>query len=125
MSVGDLLLLARKVTINLVNSATWDTTILYEWIVPTAKRWFVMGGMINRDVNATVTVDAVDASDNSYFNLLAEAAATGVHEWPDVGKINWPHAPLILDPTEKIRFAFGVAQGATAYLRGMVLEIDI
>lgn len=126
MNIADQLHYAKKVQLYLLNATTtWDTTILYSWIVPAAKRWFIMGGMINRDASATVNVDLVDAANRSFNNLLSESAATGIHEWPDKLKTNFDPMPRILDAGEKIRFAFGAAQSTAAYISGWVLEIDV
>ncbi|GAH92587.1 unnamed protein product [marine sediment metagenome] len=123
--IWDMLAFAEKVNLRLLNSSTWDSTTEHEWKVPAGKRWFIYGGMVNRSDSATLIIEYRDTGDNLMMRLVSESAATGPFSWPESSYKVWTGLPLILDPGEHIRFTFGVAQGAAAYITGVALEANV
>lgn len=101
----------------------WTSTTTYVVEVPTGKRWVVLGGVINRDANATAQCFLYDSSDNIIGVLASEGASTGLTTFPtssyQIGT-SW-----ILDAGEYVKTTFGAAQGANAYHTFVVLEMDV
>lgn len=128
MNNSDLLTLARKVNNYEIDpvgglKVLWIDTTHFTGTVPLYKRWIVLGGIINRNVNSTVIVALRDVSNNTITHLLDEPAATGLKVYPEsdfqIGR-DW-----ILDPGEDFYMLFGVAQDAGSYANCVVLEVNI
>lgn len=125
----DLLTVARVIT-NYEKDATggttrWPDTTHYKVTVPPGKRWFVWGGVVNRDASQTVAIWVKDSSDNVLFQMAAYSAATGPTPYPIevyVGKIV---LPIPMDAGTYIEMIFGGAQSTAAYASCIVSEIDI
>lgn len=122
---------ARKIN-NWEDDATsgtlWTSTTTFDVVVPTGKRWFVIGGQITRSDSDALTVRAYDTSDEIIFQIASQAAATGVTAWPDaLGAVAVATAKpfYVLDEGEYIRIYFAGAQGATAEASCVVLEVDM
>lgn len=128
---AELLTVAKKLN-NYEDDATsgtlWTSTQTFEVVVPTDKRWFVLGGQVTRDVSSTVIITARDAADKIITMIYSAGAGTGTNAWPNTvaSASTYPFAvPLILEAGEYIYMAFGTAQGATAHASCMVLEVDV
>lgn len=125
--VASVLTLARKLN-HFEEDATaggthWLDTTHYRVVVPAKKRWFVLGGQVDRDVSATVNTGVFDSSDNQIGKLMDDAAGTGLVSFPEDSY--FIGTPWILDAGEYIESVFGVAQGASATHSCVVLEVDI
>ena len=106
----------------------WIDTQNFKCVVPTGKRWFVIGGASNRDVNAASSVKFYTASDELLHTVDSQAAGTGITGWPQpVGNAgNYSGGQfIVLDAGEYINVYFAVAQGASAYASCVVLEVDL
>jgi len=101
----------------------WDDTTHYIATVPAGKRWILLGGVINRDVSATVKAYARDVSGNIILKMGDEAAGTGYSHYPETAF--WIGTPLVLDSSEDVYLQFNVAQGGSAWATCVVLEVSI
>jgi len=122
------LTLARKINNRKLSSATWTSTTQHKFICPAGKRWFVLYGMISRDVSSTITVRVYDSSDAQILNLEEATAATGSSVWPNLSGLNEVDGgayPIILDAGEYVSIGFGTAQSTVAWITCVVLEVDI
>ena len=125
--IADLLVFARKVdNYELYSGAgtCWLSTTLYKAIVPAAKRWFLFGGIINRNVNSTLTCRVWNASANAILGLASEAAGTGFTAYPNASYLG-PRFPFPLDTGDNVQIAFGTAQDVGSYASCVVLEVDV
>ncbi|GAI69232.1 unnamed protein product [marine sediment metagenome] len=128
MNIIELLAIARKVD-NYENDPVaglkvlWTSTTVFQATCPAGKRWFLLGGYIDRDVAATCVVRIRDSAAN-FLRSLSDAAASTVriplieNEFAQTGI-------FILDPGDYVHVYFGVAQGAAAFASCQVLEVDI
>lgn len=129
MILAELLTVAKLVT-NYEKDATgvttrWPDTTHYKVTVPSGKRWFFIGGIVNRTVSATVTVWVKDSSNNVLYQIDSKAAATGPLPYPSGTTYMIGNYPFPMDDGTYIEMIFGVAQDANAYASCMVLEVDI
>lgn len=127
MNYSEILTLGRKINNRLLDSSTWLTTSTHKFVVPTGKRWFVLGGIVNRSDAATLEIKVADTSDLTIDYIDTQAAGTGITAWPNDtvdAKISTSY-PKILDAGERISLVFGAAQGATAYISCIVIEVNI
>lgn len=94
--------------------------------VPVGKRWFLFGGLASRSQNATVLVDIYNENDKFLLRLLTEAAAADIAIYPEA--IAPQAAPQWLGLPMKagwyVKFSFGAAQDANAFVTAIVLEVD-
>ncbi|GAH94804.1 unnamed protein product [marine sediment metagenome] len=124
MSVPDLLTVARKLN-NYAEDATagglWTDTTHYRVTVPTGKRWFLLGGNIDRDVSATIGTWVFDSAGNQIGILLSEAAETTVVAFPETV---FEVPKFVLDAGEYIESFFGAAQSTAAFHSCIVLEVN-
>ena len=104
-------------------SAFSESVLEHRATVPAAKRWFLTGGIINRDASETVQVYVKDASDQIIHWLSTKSAATGSHAWPEQA-LHPATKLIVMDPGWYVQFLFGGNQGAGAYLSCAALEID-
>lgn len=129
MNLIDLLVAGKKVN-NYEADATggtlWVDTTHFKCVVPLGRRWFVLGGIINRSDSGTAITRYYDAADKVLYQADFLNAATGVSAWPNtvastgVGNV----APwFILDEGEYVETLYGAAQGATAYQSCVVIEV--
>ncbi len=110
-------------TDNAATNEKFTSTTVQDYIVPAGKRWFVIGGNINRDASQTVTVDFYDSSDNRILRGDSRGAGTGITEWPSA---NYDaYFPVPLDAGEYVKLTFGGAQGAAAWATCVVLEVNV
>ena len=128
----DLLTLAKKIDNYEIDAtggtARWTTDKIYKNVVPAGKRWFVMGGVVNRDVASTFTVRIYNSGDKIVQHLDTQSAATGLSSWPsnvasaavDAGA--WPKP---LDAGDYVQVTFATSQTAGAYASCVVLEVDV
>jgi len=126
----------RKVN-NFVEDATdhgagnlkWDSTTVCTLTVPDGKRWYLIGGTTYRDQAATVSVIVYDNDDKPILPLMYDSAGTGRRGFPHSDAYSASEAfkaiPCILDQGEYIKFEFGAAQDAVAYVTALVMEGDV
>lgn len=122
----ELLTLAKKhnnYAVDATGGGLWVNTTHYIAEVPASKRWFVLGGVINRAVSSTVYVISRDTADKEIIRHLDEGAATGLKTWPEADFSSGN--PIILDASEQIYMHFGTAQDASSYATCIVLEVDV
>lgn len=111
-------------TDNAATNLKWDSTTVQTYTVPTGKRWFFFGGIVYRDVNATLTILMKDSSAHVIGYLCDEAAATGYKHYP-TSLVGYISRPQIMDAGETIVITCGAAQGAGAKATCCVLEVDV
>lgn len=129
--IVDLLTITQKLN-NYAKDATgsgatgttyWINTTHYRAIVPVNKRWFVIGGMVNRAVSSTVVVDLRDTGSDTMHRLMTETAAANLLAYPatafQLGR------GYVLDAGEEIYMTFGTAQDANSWVTFVVLEISM
>ncbi|GAG75607.1 unnamed protein product [marine sediment metagenome] len=71
MIVTDALTLATKINnydIDATAGGLWTSTTIYEVTVPAGKRWFLIGGVVNRAVSATLTGRVFNAADKPLYD---------------------------------------------------------
>ena len=121
----DLLTVAKKVN-NYKADATagglWTSTTEYKATCPAGKRWFLLGGIVYRDVSHTLTAIVRDAADKSLYYLSLKTAATGYTGFPDVAN---NISNYVIEAGEYVQLFFGGAQSTGAAASCVVLEIDI
>lgn len=124
----DLLTVAKKINHYEIDPVTglqvlWVDTTHFTATVPTGKRWFVLGGVVNRNVSSTVIVVLRDSANKTIGYLLDEGAATGTKTFPEpdfqIGRDG------ILDAGEDFYMLFGTAQDAGSFANCTVLEVDV
>lgn len=128
MIVAELLTLAKKINNYEIDPITgvqvlWIDSTHFTGTVPLNKRWFVLGGVVNRNVSSTVIVALRDSSNATICHLLDEGAAMGLKTFPEADKQigrDW-----ILDAGEDFYMLFGTAQDAGSYANCVVLEVDV
>lgn len=132
--MGDQLHFARKVNnydIDATAGGLWTSTTTYRATVPALKRWFVIGGFVNRSVNGTLVVRSYNAAGAIIAMHDSQAAATGGTAYPSTQASTYIQQKTangfmaILDPGEFVELTFGNAQDAAAYASCIVLEVDI
>ena len=113
-------------TDNAATNLKFDSTTEQKYTVPSGKRWYLIGGVVNRDVSKTLTITACDTSDKIIHSVAFASAGTGKHNYPTgvAGTANL-HRPIILDAGEYIHIVFGDAQGAGAYASCVVIEVTL
>lgn len=125
---AEILTLAEKVNNYLTPASAFDSTTQHQYVVPTGKRWFVLGGTCNRNAAATITITARDVSDQILIHIDYQGSSTGVHSWPNSNASGTEYFytfPLVLDAGEYIRIVYSAAQGAGAFSSCVVLEVDV
>ncbi len=114
--------------IDATGGGLWTSTQHYIATVPAGKRWFLLGGKINRGVSSTISIDAYDVGAIPMFFLDAQAAATGGSAWPStqaaVTTLQNQGHPIVLSAGQYIDIYFGVAQNASSYCSCVVLEVS-
>lgn len=105
----------------------WQTTQQYKAVVPSGKRWILLGINTYRDQNGTLSVAIRDASDEYILYVGADGAATGWCVFPNRtdGDTMFSGFPIIVDEGEYIDIAFGAAQTTGAHCTVHVLEVDL
>jgi len=130
---AELLTLAKKFNNYEIDPVTglkvlWLSTTSFRAVVPTGKRWFVIGGVVNRNVSSTLTITIRDSSNALILRIQYLAAATGISLWPstysDIANMDIVN-PIPLDAGEYFDLLFGTAQDAGSYASCMVLEVDV
>lgn len=124
-----LLTLARKVSVYLEDATTaFDSTTAHAITCPAGKRWFLIGGITGRDVSSTLDITVKNVSNAILMWLEDSAAGTGASSYPSIVAANKHmihNRLIILDVGEYVAWAFGTAQGASAYLSYNYLEVDL
>lgn len=108
-------------------TSTWDSTTIHRIVAPAGKRYILLYGTVSRDTSSTLNVQIVDASNLTYCYLMSQGAATGNTNLlsNQAGAANLHSAPLIMIPSGfKLQITCGTAQGASAYIRGVIIEVD-
>lgn len=128
---AELLTLAVKLNnydLDATAGGLWTSTTVYQATVPAGKRWWVLGGVLNRDVSSTALVQARDSAAAVIFQFASEGAAATLTVWPNrtasAGFGDCPR-PFPLDPGEMIRITLGTAQSTAAFATCVVLEVDV
>jgi hypothetical protein len=103
--------------------APWTDTTHYKVTVPTYKRWWLFGGVVNRDANQTCDVMVYDSSNNIVLYLADQAAGTGISHYPD-STLAQVQMPIPLEAGMYVQATFDGAQGANAYASCYVLEVE-
>ena len=130
--VTDLLTVARKLN-NYEADATggtlWTSTTTFRATCPVGKRWFLLGGVVLRDVSATCAIMLYDAANKIIQRIASETAGTTAFAYPSQTAVAAAQAPvgtlLILDVGEYLQMTFGAAQSTAAYASCVVLEVDV
>lgn len=116
---------ARKVN-NFAVDATagglWISNTQYKAVVPASKRWFLIGGTLNRSASTTAVYSVYDSGDHLIYNLGSDTAAVGSTAYPR--NDGW-QGVVIMDPGEYVKITCGGTQGAGAYASCVVLEVDM
>lgn len=99
----------------------WLSTTSYRAVVPTGKRWVLLGGMINRAVSSTYSIHIYDDTPLITARLDNQGAATGITAFPS--STYQTGEAYKLDPGWYIDIAFGTAQDAGSYATCLVLEV--
>lgn len=130
--IAELLTVAKKLNNYEIYSASgtlWTSTTVYTAVVPAGKRWFVLGGLINRNVSSTISIRVYDAADKHILNIGETAAATAYTTWPCTvatgSRLHGGIYPIILDAGEYVTILFGTAQDTSSWATCVVLEIDV
>ena len=126
--VTDLLTVARKVdnyTVDATGGGLWTDTTHYRATVPVGKRWFLYGGVAQRDVSATVNMALMNVADKMVHYLATHSAATALVAYPEATNTGSMMFPIPLDVGEYVMMTFGVAQSTGAYATCIVLEVDV
>lgn len=125
---ADLLMRGPKVNYQYLDAtSTWDSDTNHKAICPAGKRWFVLNGVVIRDVSSTATITVIDASDVILCYIQSVSAGTG--DIGFMGNLDEHKSPgttplLRIDEGEKIEFDFGTAQTGAASLNFTVIEVD-
>lgn len=127
--IGTLLETGRLRTLRTVDSGTFsDGTQDHREVVPAGVRWWILGGIINRDQNSTVYVKLLDSSDNTIEQFEYQGAGTGVTAWPSMSAQATQKNmffPTPAEPGEQVQFSFGAAQGAAGVCVLRVIEVPL
>lgn len=131
--IGALKTFARKVN-NYEKDATgstahWPDTTHYRATCPTGKRWFLLGGIVKPDVNADVTIQIKNSSDEALHQLHYQAASTNTQAYPKQ-TADYNHqvpqpAGFVLDEGDYVEITFGAIQSTNAYASCPALEVDV
>lgn len=126
--IANLLTTAKKIDNYEIDPVTgdkvlWTSTIAYKATVPAGKRWFFLGGIVDRNVSSTVNGHIRNSADKYLRTLIEEAAGTGEKFYPEY-IYGWP-TPIVMDVGDYIHLHFGTAQDAGSWATAQVLEIDI
>lgn len=133
MNISDILQYAKKVD-NYEKDATgatalWPADTTYVATCPTGKRWFLIGGVIKPDVNATAMTIVFNSSDEPLYQVGYQAASTNqqalLKQTADYNHANSHGHPLIMDAGDYLKVTFGAAQTANAYCSCVVLEVNV
>lgn len=131
MIFAELLSLAKKIQIfqaDATSGGLWTDTTHFTTVCPSGKRWFFMGGVVNRSANATLLARLMSGGYPALI-LTTDVAATGISTFPNtvasVGNWHFSGVLPILDAGDNITLTFGAAQGAGAYCILTILEIDV
>lgn len=116
----NLLEAGKMVPVHLLNATTtWDSTTEHTVVVPANERWFLLGGVVNKDVSATQIVTIENAADQVIRSLCVHSAAAGKGEFPSINSSVSNAAPVpyyIMDAGMKLHIVIGAAQGVGAYI---------
>ena len=100
----------------------WESTQSFKAVVPAGVRWFVLGGVVKRNVSSTVSISGYDSAGKIIFFFDTQSAAASTTGWPTPAK--FPAGIIaIMDPGEWVRMIFGTAQDAGSNASCVVLEI--
>lgn len=128
MNIATLLQTGKKLN-NYAEDATggglWVSTTHYTVVVPANKRWILLGGVFNRDANATLYVYIKDASDKTIALLGSYSASTGLSQYPLNTGSPAIGGLLLMDAGEYLDAVAGAAQGAGAYASLQVIELSL
>ena len=132
MSIFAELLTVAKLIDNYDIDATggglWASTTTYKATVPVGKRWFFIGGTVNRTVSATLQAQINNAADKLIMYLGYASAATGKTAYPNTvesGTSMCPPGFVPMDVGMYVLVTFGAAQNASAEASCLVLEVDV
>lgn len=101
----------------------WLSTTSYRAVVPTGKRWILLGGLVNRNVSSTYSGHIYNSDNKAVMRIANQGAATGLHAYPESGFQTGE--AYRLDSGWYLDLAFGTAQDAGSYATCMVLEVDV
>lgn len=132
----DLMVVGKKVnnyiidaTDNAATNAKFTGDQAQEYTVPAGKRWFFLGGHVNRDVSSTLSIYIKDSGDDNMYFLATFAAGTGFVAYPPTAQAStvsqFPGMPIIMDEGEYVDIDFGTAQTGGATASCVVIEVDI
>lgn len=106
----------RRVT----NFQTLGAVATHTQTVPAGKRWLLLGGSIERDVNATLQCTITDADDNILIESDTEAAGTTRVQLAGLFKV----LPQVCEAGDKIILTWGAGQ-TTPEISIIILEVEI
>jgi len=107
----------------LEDASNFDSTTEHKITVPANKRWIILFGVVNRDVNASLAITVHRSDDKTIGILDSAAAATGRWAFPKNEGNYTPKGPIILKAGDYIKFTFSDAQGSGAYIGMQYLEL--
>lgn len=126
MILARLLTVTKKVNnyaLDATGGGLWISTTEFRVTCPADKRWFLVGGVVKRNVSSTLIGYIRDVSDNLLFKLCDESAAASTTSFPEadyqIGTMP------IMDAGEDLTLIFGTAQDAGSRASCVVLEIDV
>lgn len=109
-------------------TSTWDSTTTHNIVCPSGKRWIVITGGYSRSAAATASVGFHNVADAKICGIDVAASGTGfrnlfsMSNTSDIANLTFP---LIMEAGDYIKFFFGAAQGAAAFLSLRVLEYTL
>jgi hypothetical protein len=109
--------------IDATGGGLWTDTTHYKATVPTYKRWWLYGGVVNRDANQTCDVMVYNSANKIVLYLADQAAGTGISHYPD-STLAQVQMPIAIPAGGYVQATFGGAQGAAAYATCYVIEVD-
>lgn len=105
------------------NDIWWDDTTHYVVTVPAGKVYWLWGGWVDIENNATVDIVIQDASGNLLIELLNEAASTGAFGYPDPA-LHTCQMPIPMAAGWEVEILFGAAQSTAAFASCVCTIVD-
>ena len=102
----------------------WTSTTHFIAEVPADKRWFLFGGVADRNVSSTLYAYVKDASDEIILLLAYHSAGTSMASYPIEANVGKTIFPFVMDEGEYVDLTFGTAQDAGSKASCVVLEVD-
>ena len=101
----------------------WDDTTHYVVTVPAGKIYWLWGGYVDIENNATCDVTIKDASGNIIMLLLDEAAGTAAFGYPDPA-LHTCQMPIPMLAGWEVEILFGAAQSTAAFASCVCTVVD-